>query len=154
MRCGRRGGEFGVALLLGTALAVSPPGCSRKPSGSAGGSDSGAKGGGTKGGMVMEGPKVERITAPRPVSDLDSDRANNLYMQARSAWLAGQCGNAIRLAQKANALRHSNRHVGLIGACACSLGRPQQARWAYDQLSGGQQNMLLQVCRSKGIELK
>ncbi len=88
---------------------------------------------------------------PRP-SDSGSS-ASELYAKARAAWLAGQCGKAIKLARKANRKKFSTRHVSIIGACACTLRRKSTAKWAYKILRGGQRNMLLQICRSKGIEL-
>jgi len=89
-----------------------------------------------------------------PVRPVDPGiSAAELYSQARAAWLAGQCGKAIKLARKANRRKFSTRHVSIIGACACSLRRKGTAKWAYKILRGGQRNMLLQICRSKGIEL-
>lgn len=79
--------------------------------------------------------------------------AAELYAMARQAWLAGQCGKAIKLARKANRRKFSKRHVSIIGACACTLRRKSTAKWAYKILRGGQRNMLLQICRSKGIDL-
>ena len=79
--------------------------------------------------------------------------AAQLYSQARAAWLAGQCGKAIKLARKANRRKFSTRHVSIIGACACSLRRRGTAKWAYKILRGGQRNMLMTICRSKGIDL-
>ncbi|MFH2009433.1 MAG: FHA domain-containing protein [bacterium] len=102
-----------------------------------------------------------RVVVDRPVMRPDppamreagGGNAKELYLQARAAWLAGMCGQAIRLATKANKIQFSRKNIGIIGACACSLGRRGQAKRAYKILRGGERNMLLQVCRSKGIEL-
>jgi pSer/pThr/pTyr-binding forkhead associated (FHA) protein len=97
-------------------------------------------------------PRTMRTEPMRPVESGGASAAE-LYAKARAAWLAGQCGNAIKLARKANRKKFSTRHVSIIGACACSLRRKSTAKWAYKILRGGQRNMLLQICRSKGIEL-
>jgi len=97
-------------------------------------------------------PRQMRPEPMRPVENTGAS-ASELYAKARAAWLAGQCGKAIKLARKANRRKFSTRHVSIIGACACTLRRKSTAKWAYKILRGGQRNMLLQICRSKGIEL-
>jgi len=105
-------------------------------------------------GMRRKPPRVRVMTPEvmRPVVKSGASAAE-LYAKARQAWLAGQCGKAIKLARKANRRKFSTRHVSIIGACACTLRRKSTAKWAYKILRGGQRNMLLQICRSKGIEL-
>jgi pSer/pThr/pTyr-binding forkhead associated (FHA) protein len=100
-------------------------------------------------------PPRDRPMRPEAMRPVESGGASaaELYAKARTAWLAGQCGKAIRLARKANRRKFSTRHVSIIGACACTLRRKSTAKWAYKILRGGQRNMLLQICRSKGIEL-
>jgi len=79
--------------------------------------------------------------------------ASDLYTLSRKAWLGGECDQAIQYARAANRKKFSRRHVSIIGACACTLRRLSTARWAYKILRGGHRNMLLQICRSKGIDL-
>jgi len=106
-------------------------------------------------------PIMAPVVAPPPVMGsgiaeeppVDPTSAKSLYGAAKRAWLSGQCAKAIRFAKKANRLRFSRKHVTIIGACACSLGKRGQAKWAYKILRGGQRNMLLQVCKAKGIDL-
>jgi hypothetical protein len=79
--------------------------------------------------------------------------AAELYEQALKAWRANDCSKAIALADEANRKQFSGRHVSIIGACACTLGNQGRANWAYKILKGGQRNILVQVCKAKGINL-
>ncbi len=85
---------------------------------------------------------------------MTQDTARNYYVKARKAWLSGQCGKAMRMAEKSQALKPASRNLSIIGACACSLRREAKARQIYDLLKGGHRVMLRAICRSKGINLK
>ena len=167
----RRLGRIGVVLLLGVALGVGTPGCSRKSSKKAAGKESAVKAGSelksTHRAQPSAAPRVTPLPAAAPrgtplpagsrpshaTFDPGTASAGELYAHARAAWLAGECEKSIRFARLANRKKFSTRHVSIIGACACSLRRPKTAQWAYKILRGGQRNMLMVICRSKGIDL-
>ncbi len=95
--------------------------------------------------------------SPRP-SELSTEdkaaKAAELLQQARAAFGSGNCGKAITLARKSYKLRPSAGAVTVIGTCACTTGRRSLAAWAARRVRGGRRNLLIKVCRGKGINLE
>jgi ABC transport system ATP-binding/permease protein len=104
---------------------------------------------------VMDPPMArDRPPTMDPVEAMaDGPSTDKLYEQARDAWQAGNCSKAISLADEANRKQFSPRNVSIIGVCSCTVGNTKRAKWAYKVLKGGQRNILVQLCKSKGINL-
>lgn len=107
-------------------------------------------------GEAITAVKQTSTPAPKPPQPLGECGERSLLVDTKAANQRGQYAQAIAIAQKALSCKDPagapQLHAAIVFA-ACNLGRASLAKTHFPQVPARRERQLVEVCRTKGIEL-